>query len=490
MARKRINKKSEYVVTRTGYCVGGQIERARNMAIRTRRLRSDIWNQYGSLKCWGIKAQKIRNEFKTSNPPEMYGLDSKQWQMTFERVIDDIHACQEAAKSVIIRKIYSHFKPQKDVNGKTDEKTSFRKELCLSLNSFQWMKYPLLHRWMRSAYHRGHSWVDNQICVGIGNGATISRVSRNVVKVTINGNKISARRYEKLDLYFKVGRCTPTGSFRIIFNDNLGTVELHYPKVVKRQETKGIGKCGLDKGYTEALTGSDGQVYGDGIGKVMQSTVTKRHSRGKGRNKLYQVAKKTGNNRIFVANLGKKKWLSRENKKKATLNSLIRHGVNQFFDKYEQAIVEDLSFVVKGKKQAKKLNRNLSEWCKGIIQKALEEISYRRQSSVVVVNAAYTSQVDSRYGVLLGTRVRDQFFTFDGVVLQADCNAGCNIEHRFDDPDISRFMKSKDVRKVLIERTASFLLERGFTLNDAVDHGWFDIRHLKGKRSKKATGLQ
>jgi hypothetical protein len=29
------------------------------------------------------------------------------------------------------------------------------------------------------------------------------------------------------------------------------------------------------------------------------------------------------------------------------------------------------------------------------------------------VNAAYTSQVDSRHGVLLGTRDGDQFFTFD-----------------------------------------------------------------------------
>ena len=35
--------------------------------------------------------------------------------------------------------------------------------------------HPLIHRWMRKAYHRGHSWVNNQICVGIGNSAAILR---------------------------------------------------------------------------------------------------------------------------------------------------------------------------------------------------------------------------------------------------------------------------------------------------------------------------
>ena len=79
---------------------------------------------------------------------------------------------------------------------------------------------------------------------------------------------------------------------------------------------------------------------------------------------------------------------------------------------------------------SRQVNRNLAQWCKGTLQKALEEISYRRSSSVTLVNAAYTSQVDSDYGVLLGTRSRDQFFTFDGEVLQADGNAGRNIEAR------------------------------------------------------------
>ena len=166
---------------------------------------------------------------------------------------------------------------------------------------------------------------------------------------------------------------------------------------------------------------------------------------------------------------------------------MVRHGVNQFFEQYNHAITEDLSFVVKGKKQAKQFNRNLAEWCKGTLQKALSEISYRRQSLTTVVNAAYTSQVDHRYSVLLGTRNGDQFFTFDGEVFQADCNAARNIEARATDSEISLYMKSVQVRKVLIKRTVSFLLSRGLTLDDAIDRGWFNPRHLRHlKTSKKA----
>ncbi|MDE5098572.1 MAG: hypothetical protein O4861_09585 [Trichodesmium sp. St16_bin4-tuft] len=480
MKRKLIDNTLEYAVTRIGYCVSGDVEKARIMAERAGRLRSDIWNKYGSLKCWGISHQKLYKEFQKTNPPLMYNLPQKQWQKTFERVINDIHTSQEAAKTIVIRKIYRHFKPEKDKQEKEIKSTSFRYELIKSLRTLDWMKYPLLHRWIRQAYHRGHTYINNQICVGISNGAVVKRISRNVISVTIGGDLIGNHKYEKLTLLFKVGRITPTGLFQIIF-DNIGQeIRLHFPKVVKKISSVGVGKCGLDKGYTEAFTDSYNRTYGEGIGKVMTQSLKKRHTRGKGRNKLYQIAIKKNKKHIFKCNLTKKRHQSSENKKKQTLRTMVRTGVNKFFDKYEYAITEDLSFVVKNKKISRQINRNLAEWCKGTLQKALDEISYRRSSSVTVVNAAYTSQVDSRFGVLLGTRCGDQFFTFDGEVLQADSNAARNIEIRLDDPNVTRFMKYVDVRKVLIQRTVSFLLQRNLTLDDAINQGWFNPRHLQG----------
>ncbi|MGK7897307.1 MAG: transposase [Xenococcus sp. (in: cyanobacteria)] len=489
MVRKRIDKQTEYAVTRIGYCIGGDVEKARVMAHRAGRLRSDIWNKYGSLKCWGIPHQQLYKEFQKTNPPQLYQLAQKQWQKTFERVIDDIHAVQEAAKTVVVRKICQHFKPDEDITGKPIKDTSFRDELIKSLKTTQWLNYPLLHRWMRDAYHRGHSYVNNQICVGISNGAVVKRISRNVVSVTISGDKIGKRKYEKLTLLFKVGRVTPTGLFQIIFDDVTGEVRLHYPKIIQRKKAVGKGKCGLDKGYTEAFTDSNNDTYGDGIGKVMTESVKKRHIRGKARNKLYQIAIKNNKSHIFKCNLTKKRHNCCEKRKKQTLNTMIRAGVNDFYDSYDHAITEDLSFTIKNKRQAKSVNRRLSEWCKGTLQKALEEISYRRSSNVTVVNAAYTSQVDSRYGVLLGTRQGEQFFTFDGEVIQADGNAARNIEARMDDTHISRYMKFVDVRKVLIKRTVAFLRSRDMTIDDAINEGWFNPKHLVGI-CKKGMGIE
>ena len=487
MARKQIDKKTEYVVTRIGHAVSGDLEQARKMAFRAGKLRSDIWNKFGALKAWGVNSDKLYKDFQKTNPPAIYGLDFKQWQQTFNRVIDDIHACQEAAKTEVISKIYSKFKPEKDSKGKPVEKTSFRKELVRALKTTEWMDYPLIHRWVRKAYHRGHSWTNNQICVGIKNGATVKRLSRNVVRVVISGDRIAGKKnkYQKLFLDFKVGRQTPSGNFQIIFDDVTGKCALHFPRILKRQENKSTKSIGLDKGYTEAFTDSNGVAYGEGIGRVMTTATRKRHLRGQARNRLWQIAKIPGKSHIHKCNLGKKRHNRIEQRKRQTLKTMIRAGVNQIFNQYSQAITEDLSFFVKGKKQAKSVNRKLSEWCKKELQAALSEIGYRRQSLVVVINAAYTSQVDHRFGVLLGIREYDRFFTFDGVVLQADCNAARNIEARHEDQDITRYMKSDDVRKLLIKRTVSFLAERGLTLKDAIDRGWFNPKHLIRKIGKE-----
>ena len=69
-------------------------------------------------------------------------------------------------------------------------------------------------------------------------------------------------------------------------------------------------------------------------------------------------------------------------------------------------------------------------------------------------------------------------------MLQADCNAARNIEARATDPEISLYMKSLEVRKVLIKRTVSFLLSRGQTIADAIDRGWFNLNTFKALKDE------
>ena len=111
--------------------------------------------------------------------------------------------------------------------------------------------------------------------------------------------------------------------------------------------------------------------------------------------------------------------------------------------------------------------RRLASWTKGVIADAIENVSRRRGSTLVLVNAAYTSQIDSRNGCLLGRRKGDQFHCFDGVVLQADENAARNVLARLHDPGIDRWTPFKKVKSILLERTECLRLstaQPGFQL--------------------------
>ena len=518
MARKRISK-TEYCVTWLAKGVNNRAsELAKGIEIANRlgKLRQDIWNKYGSLQAWGYKSDKLIKEFKQTNPPSLYQVAYKPWERTFQSVIDDIHAVLEAAKSFVIRKIYRYFQPEKIiVKGKTKtlEHTSFRKELVQSLNSTEFMQYPLIKRWVRQEYHRGHTWVKNQIVLEASD-CTINRLGT-IVSISFPGNPLGKRSYERINLKFNCGRVKPTGRLRIIFDGDgafkhLGKtgrsslsgnptsqplpqvsapheVRLCYPKVVTRQENHNTSIVGIDKGYTEGFYGSDNVVYADGIGLLMSNGVEKRHIKGKRRQKLWALSRKSPNSRIKRCNLGTTNQNKFQSKVRATLKTKIRTGVHQIFNSHKHIVCEDLSQPIRNKRKSKKINRRLAAWCKGELQQAIEQVSQRCQSVVTLVNPAYTSQVDSRNGTLLGRRDGDRFFTFDGEVLQADNNASTNILHRLTDTEIGRYQKAETVQKILLRRTASFLASMGLTIEDAVTSGWLHPKHLNSKKARKAA---
>lgn len=118
---------------------------------------------------------------------------------------------------------------------------------------------------------------------------------------------------------------------------------------------------------------------------------------------------------------------------------------------------EDLTEQIKSKKPMKKrMKRNVSSWCKGIVADALRQVSIRVGCTVISVNCAYTSQLDSRFGTLTGTRLGDKFTGHDGVVMHSDTNAADNILARMGDVEIPRYMKHKDAKLILLERTRKF----------------------------------
>lgn len=85
---------------------------------------------------------------------------------------------------------------------------------------------------------------------------------------------------------------------------------------------------------------------------------------------------------------------------------------------------------------------------------ALDMVSNRRGSSVVLVNAAYTSQIDSISGLLLGDRVGGRFYRINGDVLDADINAARNVLARLYDNEIQLYTPYRKVKEILQARTA------------------------------------
>ena len=73
----------------------------------------------------------------------------------------------------------------------------------------------------------------------------------------------------------------------------------------------------------------------------------------------------------------------------------------------------------------------------------------------MLVNPAYTSQIDSRTGLLQGTRRGDRFYGLDGVVLDADTNAARNILQRMYDDEITLYTPYREVKRLLLDRNGT-----------------------------------
>lgn len=272
--------------------------------------------------------------------------------------------------------------------------------------------------------------------------------------------------------------CPKSGRLRLIFNGN--QFELHYPHTTKINVTKNSDIVGLDKGFTEGFYGSNGEAYVESLGEVIKAASNERTKKNKKRNQLFAICQKVDtqkSTRIIVNNLGRKKASKKDATKRSYIQQLIRTDVNEIFNSFGEVVAEDLSKHIKGKKKAKAINRKLNEWSKGELQKALNEISVRKGAKVTLINPAYTSQIDSTNGTLLGKRVGDQFFTYLGTVIQSDINAAINIKNRALDSEITRFMKKELVHQILLNRTKEFLNKLGYTLETAVYMGWLDKKH-------------
>jgi len=114
----------------------------------------------------------------------------------------------------------------------------------------------------------------------------------------------------------------------------------------------------------------------------------------------------------------------------------------------------------------KRFNRKMSSWAKGVLAEALDSVCTQRKARHILVNGAYTSQMDSTNGLLEGKREGDKFYRANGDVLQADHNAALNVLARIGDSEISPFTSYKEVHRILLSRSPAQLSVKGLELGE------------------------
>ncbi len=333
----------------------------------------------------------------------------------------------------------------------------------------QWLDDPFLHRQMRKHFRHGVSHTANQFIVRSDKQSCEIVDGRLVIVIRI------ARKYGqhlRLTTTSSGQRVDLTGcNLRICLK--VGFTEIHYATEKGAGRPHGAQALGIDKGYTEAFADSDGDAHGRAFGAIPTAYSDAASATGKQRNQLHALEKKhrgKGHHakaeRIRRRNLGRKKIDARRSRAQQRLRTIAFQSAHSLVDKAAPVVSEDLTSPIANKVQWKRYNRRMSGWAKGTLADALDSVCEQRGAEHVLVNAAYTSQMDSATGLLQGHRVGDKFYRATGDVLQADRNAALNVLARLSDPEIKRFTPYRDVKRLLLARSPAPLSVNRLELGD------------------------
>lgn len=417
-------------------------------------MRADIWRRYGALGNMGKNATVIRKEITERGFYADLLVDGTIRAETTKDVVNDILTYKAAALRLVRQSINKH----------TSDKEEQRRLYSL-LKQDKWLEDRYLHRMVRKHFRHGVSHTDNQFIV------RADRHTEAVIdgKLTIT-IQIAKKFGEHLVLTTNSNGKNVNLSgknLRIIVKNKC--IEIHYASEKQAKKPCGTQETGVDKGYTEAFVDSDGEVYGDQFGKVMREYSDQISKTGVARNKLHALEKKHREaGRIAKAdnikrnNLGRVKLEARKDRVQSQLRTIAYQSVHKLVDKSAVIGSEDLTSRIKNKQDSwRTYNRRMSAWAKGVLAQALEEVCDQRGAMNIIVNAAYTSQMDSETGLLQGKRVGDKFYRTNGDVLQADLNAARNVKARLHDAEISRYMPYKQVKAILLSRSSDATERQG-----------------------------
>jgi IS605 OrfB family transposase len=433
-------------VTRTLHATPSSLPAIRAVCKAMAFVRADLWRRYGALANVGKSAADIRKEVTAAGWYAGLAVDGTIRAETTKDAVNDILTYKAAACAKVRQAIAKRAADEAE-----------RKRLYTLLKGDKWLEDRYLHRMMRKHFRHGVSSCDNQFIVrsdrhdsSIVNGRLVititiaSKYGEPIVLTTSSSGK-----------HVDLKGC----NLRVILKGDV--VEVHYAAEKAAGRPCGTVEVGVDKGYTEAFADSDGGYHGEKFGAVMTAYSDTVAKTGKARNKLHALEKKHRSagriakaDRIKASNLGRVKLEARSDRTQKHLRTIAYQAAHAIVDRAAVVGSEDLTSPIKGKVQWRKYNRRMSAWAKGVLAQALDEVCEQRGATHVVVNAAYTSQMDSFTGLLEGKRKGDKFYRVNGDVLQADTNAARNVRARIHDPEITRYMPHLQVKQILLARSS------------------------------------
>lgn len=443
---------AEYITTRTYYSKKLDEQTYSELTLIAKRLgilRKIIWHQFSSNPK-KLNDRKIRDIWtkEKKNGTNLYPkiidkLPARLWKETLRDTIGSINGYFESGFTEIIKRLYRKYD-----KAEAKKLTKILKTDYKSNNE--------LHRMVRALIPKGYSKTDNIICLDEGCYSFIDDESKIVQVVGLTPMK-------RLSIPMTT-KNKPKGNFMIILKDGRCEFRVNYKYQITNIE-KPIKAIGVDKGYTEVFTDSSGERHGEGFGKLLTKKSDFLDEKYKNRNKLWAIMKKAKDagdlkkaNNIKANNLGNKKLNRQKEVMKAELKEKIYSAAKVLAQKASIIAIEDLTFKTKSKGKFKKVNRRLSSWIKGVIDEAIIKYCFIYGTKLVYVNAAYTSQGDSRFNcALMGTRIGDSFIGFDEVVLDADINAAINILARLYDSEINLYTSAEKVKEILTKRANAVL---------------------------------
>ncbi|MEU4482409.1 transposase [Micromonospora sp. NPDC023966] len=438
-------------VTRIAYSTvlnPGKYAALAEQAHRLGRVRSEVWQRYGSIAGVGagLRDRQVRDRWLADGMHVPFGVLANAWKETVRDATADIAANLEAAKVQVRRAI----------SRRTDDPAE-RKRMFTALKADRWAEDPFLARQMRKHWKRGRNRTHDQIVVRAdAYNAVVD--GRGRLWLAVPG--LRRRQMVRIPLSTTVA---PSGTLRLILRG--GRVEVHYQIDASRMRSSqrpcGQRTLGVDKGYTEVLTDSDGGHHGTSLGRLLTSESDRLKEGNRRRAKLRSIANTAAlrgdhakAHRIRSHNLGAVKRDRQAARHRARVRTEIFTAVHRIVDKAAAVVAEDLTKRFAGRKTlGKNVNRRLAAWTKGVTAEALANVSERRGSALVHVNAAYTSQACHRCGRLCRRSGDRLHCTSCGVVWQADVNAAINILHRAGDPDIALHTPCHEVKQILQDRT-------------------------------------